>query len=81
MSDTRVLSFAGDIRPLFTETDVDHMRNYALDLSSHDEVARMAESILQTVTEGTMPPPGKGERWSPQMCETFRNWMEQGCLP
>ena len=76
------LSFAADIRPLFTDVDVEHMQNYGIDLSSHDDVKRHAASILSTVTGGTMPPPGEGrERWSAQMCETFRQWMEQGFPP
>ncbi len=28
------LSFARGIRPMFTETDVDHMQTYGIDLSS-----------------------------------------------
>jgi hypothetical protein len=76
------LSFAADIRPLFTDVDVEHMQNFGLDLSSHDDVKKHAANILSTVTAGTMPPPGDGrQRWSPEMCETFRQWMEQGFPP
>jgi hypothetical protein len=76
------LSFAADIRPLFTDADVEHMKSYGLDLSSRDDVAKHAKNILSVVTAGTMPPPADGGKpWSEEMCETFRQWMEQGLLP
>lgn len=81
MTESRALSFAADIRPLFTVTDVNHMKRYDLDLSSYDEVKEAADSILATVTSGKMPPPGTGDRWSADMCETFEAWMKQGCPP
>ena len=39
------LSFAADIRPLFTDVDVEHMQNYGIDLSSHDDVKKHAANI------------------------------------
>ena len=82
MADQGSLSFAKDIRPMFTDTDVDHMRSAGLDLSSHDEVAKSADAIYETVSAGTMPPPGSGEqRWSTEMCDRFKRWQEQGCPP
>ena len=53
------LSFAADIRPLFTDVDVEHMQNYGLDLSSHDDV-KQAANILSTVTAGRMLRPAVG---------------------
>jgi len=82
MTDARALSFATDIRPLFTDTDVEHMKGFGLDLSSRDDVARRAKDIFSVVTAGTMPPPAEGgDPWSQEMCETFRQWMSQGCPP
>jgi len=73
------LSFAKDIRPLFTDTDVEHM-GFAMDLSNRDDVAEHAENILEVVKAGTMPPPGSGGvRWTGEMCDTFERWMKQGC--
>jgi hypothetical protein len=79
MADTRTLSFVADIRPLFTDADIEHMKRYGLDLSSRDDVAKHATNILAVLTAGTMPPPADGgEPWSQEMCGTFRRWMEQG---
>ena len=75
------LSFAKDIRPMFTDTDVDHMKAAGMDLSSYDDVKNNALGIYAVVSEGTMPPPGTGETWSAQMCETFKQWQDQGCRP
>lgn len=72
------LSFAKDIRPLFTDTDIDHMA-FMLDLSSRDDVATNAEGILAVVKDGSMPP--GGPRWTDAMCETFDQWVKQGCKP
>ena len=81
MSDATTLSFAKDIRPLFTDKDVDHMKRFGLDLSDHAHVKEKAEAILGTVTSGKMPPKGTGDPWTPQMCDTFKRWMEAGCPP
>jgi hypothetical protein len=76
------LSFARDIRPMFTEMDVKHMSHNGLDLSSRDAVAKDADQIYLVVANGTMPPPGSGEtRWAPEMCALFKEWQNQGCPP
>ncbi len=75
------LSFARDIRPLFTDIDVDHMQGYGIDLSSLDEVVAHADSIYDVVSDGSMPPPGTGTRWTPEMCARFKAWQTQGCKP
>ncbi len=73
------LDFERDIRPMFTDTDVAHMKPLGIDLSSAADVKQHAAAISSTVSEGTMPPPGSGEsRWSPEMCDRFKRWMEQG---
>ena len=78
----QALSFAKDIRPMFTDVDVAHMKRAGLDLSNKDDVATRAAAIYKMVSEGTMPPPGAGEgRWSPEMCERFKQWQTQDCAP
>ncbi|HXW77816.1 MAG TPA: hypothetical protein VEJ20_10425 [Candidatus Eremiobacteraceae bacterium] len=80
MSDS--LSFARDIRPMFTEMDVDHMQAFGMDLSSRDEVAEHADHIYEAVKGKTMPPPNVGEpQWTDEMCERFKSWQSQGCPP
>jgi hypothetical protein len=75
------LSFAKDIRPMFTDIDVAHMKNAGMDLSDKDSVTKSADAIYKTVSEGTMPPPSTGERWTPEMCAKFKEWQNQGCPP
>jgi hypothetical protein len=78
----QALSFAKDIRPMFTDLDVAHMKRAGMDLSNKDDVARHAAAIYKMVSEGNMPPPGAGEdRWSSQMCERFKQWQIEGCPP
>jgi hypothetical protein len=75
---TAPLSFATDVRPMFTQMDVDHMAAF-MDLSSRDSVFENADAIYDTVFSGVMPPASSGEtRWTPEMCETFKRWKEQG---
>jgi hypothetical protein len=62
------LSFATDIRPMFTDLDIAHMKHAGMDLSDRDSVAAHADAIYGAVAAGTMPPPGDGEdRWTPAM--------------
>jgi hypothetical protein len=80
MSDETALSFVKDIRPMFTDMDVDHMKRAGLDLSDHDSVTAHADAIYATVSMGTMPPASSGEtRWSAEMCARFKSWQTQGC--
>jgi uncharacterized membrane protein len=81
MTDAAKLSFARDIRPMFTDIDVDHMQALGIDLSSKDDVEEHADGIFQQVSAGTMPPPGTGEQWTDEMCERFQAWQMQGCPP
>ncbi|MBV8654442.1 MAG: hypothetical protein JO160_00260 [Candidatus Eremiobacteraeota bacterium] len=78
MPDASNLSFARDIRPLFTETDVAHM-HAMMDLSDRDSVFENADAIYATVSNGSMPPPSSGEpRWTQEMCATFKRWADDG---
>lgn len=82
MAVSESLSFAKDIRPMFTDTDVAHMKPLGLDLSSFDEVKASADSIYKLVANGAMPPPASGgARWTPEMCERFKSWQTQGYPP
>lgn len=77
-----MISFAKDIRPMFTEMDVAHMKRAGMDLSNRDDVAKHATAIYKTVSEGIMPPPDAGEsRWTTEMCERFKEWLSAGCPP
>ncbi len=80
MSDA--VGFAKDIRPLFTDMDVAHMKPAGIDLSSRDDVTAHADAIYATVSSGSMPPSSSGEpRWTDAMCALFKRWQTQGCPP
>jgi hypothetical protein len=80
--DQTPLSFERDIRPMFTDMDIEHMEAYDMDLGSRDDVEAHADAIYREVSGGTMPPPGAGEStWSGEMCERFKAWQSQGCPP
>jgi hypothetical protein len=76
-------TFANDIRPLFTQTDIDHMAFFC-DLSSYDDVKTNAQEILGRLkaTGGAlMPPKDSGGPWSPANIAKFENWIAGGCQP
>lgn len=80
--DQNTISFAEDIRPMFTDMDVAHMKGLGIDLSSYAAVTEYAEAIYRTVSNGTMPPPGSGEaQWTPEMCARFKEWQRANCPP
>jgi hypothetical protein len=71
-------SFATDIRPLFTEEDVEHMLDFDMDLSKHESVSEHAEEIHERLADGTMPP---GTPWPEEQVALFRKWIDEGCQP
>ncbi len=75
------LSFAKDIRPMFTDIDVEHMKGFGMDLSSHDDVVNHADAIYSVVVSGAMPPSGSGTRWTTEQCDRFKAWQNQNCPP
>jgi hypothetical protein len=77
MADT-MMSFARDIRPMYTNIDVDHMKHAGMDLSDRDDVEKHSAAILKVVTDGSMPPKNTGERWTSAMCDTFKRWIDAG---
>ena len=72
-----MLSFARDIRPLFTPEDVEHMLDVDpdLDLGSYASVRENADDIERTLASGTMPP---GQPWPAEQVALFRRWMDEG---
>jgi tyrosinase len=65
-----------NIRQMFTETDINHMKNQGLDLTSYDAVKESAGAIYGQVASGGMPP---GAPWSAGQVQTFLNWMSANC--
>ncbi len=69
-------SFAQDIRPLFTDEDVEHMRDFDIDLGSYDSAKKNAEEIYERLADGSMPP---GTPWPDEQIARFRGWIDEGC--
>jgi hypothetical protein len=78
-------SFEADIRPLFTERDIEGMKK-GFNLASYDEVKAHAPAIydrLRGIGGALMPPlPPRGEgAWPQARIELFAKWMADGCQP
>jgi len=71
------LSYAGDIRPLFRDRDVQSMK-FAFDLASYDDVRTNGEAIYGRLAAGTMPCDGA---WPDEDVQRFRAWLDGGTLP
>jgi hypothetical protein len=72
------LSWAKDIRPLFQQKDIDHMKHVTggrLDLGDYTSTEIWAWKVYQYVANGYMPP---GAPWSQAMVNTFGCWIQQG---
>jgi hypothetical protein len=79
------VSFAKDIRPLFSSMDVDHMSAF-FDLSNYDDVKNNAGDILQRLkgVGGPVmpPPPPKGDGpWPADRIALFQSWIDGGFQP
>jgi hypothetical protein len=77
------VSFATNIRPLFNDTDIDHM-SFFCNLASYDDVKTNAADILGRLN-GTggrqMPPVSSGGPWPPANIALFQTWITEGCQP
>jgi hypothetical protein len=78
------VSFEKDIRPLFTEMDVDHMEGMGVLLADHawmsePENAKRVYDFL-TGDEAPRMPPG-GPYWSDEHLKQFADWMAGGYKP
>jgi hypothetical protein len=71
------ISFAKDIKPLFTPTDQGHME-FMLDLWSYDDVKENADGILDSVSNGRMPP---DDPWPADKVDIFKQWIQGGFQP
>ena len=74
------LSFKTDIRPLFTQTDVDHMEPFGVQLDSYEYVSvrANADAIYDELESQRMPP---GQPWADDKIAVFKAWVDGGCKP
>ncbi len=76
------VSYATNIRPLFTQTDIDHMAFFC-DLASYADVKTNAQDILgrlKGIGGRTMPPP-PAQPWPAGNIALFQQWIDDGCQP
>jgi hypothetical protein len=78
------ISFAGDVRPMFRQIDIDHMRglNVFLDdyaFMSQPENAARVRDFLSGKEQPQMPP--GGPFWTPEQLARLSQWIDQGCPP
>jgi len=78
-------SFKTDIRPLFTERDIEGMSK-AFDLASYEDVKARSAAIydrIRGVGGAVMPPlPPRGEgQWPQSNINLFARWIADGCPP
>ena len=82
------LSFENDIKPLFSQFDVDSMRDDAgvkeagksFDLNSYKDVKNRAGIILYELTAGDMPCT-QDARWNSEDLKRFAEWIDEGMNP
>jgi hypothetical protein len=82
---TNQTSFEADIRPLFTDLDINAMSK-AFNLASYDEVKAHAVAIhdrIRGIGGAVMPPlPPRGDGpWSQSRIDLFSKWLADGCPP
>ncbi len=70
------VSFAQDIRPLFTDNDIESMKDFGdFDLSQIPDVRANAANIYSRLAAKDMPCNGA---WSDENIDKFKQWMESG---
>jgi hypothetical protein len=78
-------SFQKDILPLFTETDIDHMKGtdnpVYLDDYDYMKDPDHARSVYHKVSTGQMPPSEYGGPWPEDKVTLFKTWMDGGYAP
>ncbi|MGA8034704.1 MAG: hypothetical protein WA823_08520 [Candidatus Acidiferrales bacterium] len=78
-------SFQKDIRPLFTDRDIQGMMK-AFNLAKYEDVKKNAAPIydrIRAIGGAVMPPPpprGEGQ-WPQERIELFAKWIADGCQP
>ena len=75
-------SFQKDIRPKFTDEDVEHMNDFGIDLNDYATVRDNADLILTRLKDpdNPMPPVPRGP-WPADWIECFQQWIDAGKQP
>jgi hypothetical protein len=79
------ISFANDIRPLFRDIDVQHMKPFGVALDDYAYMAdpsddhSNAQNVQDRLKNQSMPP--GGPFWSDAQLAIFAQWRSDGYLP
>jgi hypothetical protein len=80
------VSFASEIKPMFRDVDVSHMKRLKIDLDDYTFMSNPnnANKVLAVLSpqDGEPPsmPPG-GPYWSAAQLELFAQWQQDGYQP
>ncbi|MBV8082924.1 MAG: hypothetical protein JO293_03305 [Candidatus Eremiobacteraeota bacterium] len=74
------VSFKTDIRPLFNQTDIDHMEPFGVALDNYEYMSNLvnADAVYDVLHDKTMPPHAP---WPDDKITLFRAWIDGGCKP
>jgi hypothetical protein len=77
-----VVSFQKDILPMYTATDIAHMKFFC-DLSKKDDNQQNAQGILQRLKGqgGAVMPPSPAKPWTKQQIALYQSWIDGGFQP
>lgn len=80
------VSFAADIKPLFRDVDVEHMKRFNVELDNHsfmsnpDHANRVLASVSSHDGQSPTMPPG-GPYWTDAQLALFVQWQKDGYQP
>lgn len=76
------LSYAKDIRPLFTPDDVAHM-TFKFHLDRYQDVKKFAAQINDAIQNNRMPQDDDGnpKPWPADWKKKFQQWIDDGMQP
>jgi len=79
------VSFSKDIKPLFREVDIDHMKVHGVHLDDYQYMSDAtnkhanAEAVQATLVGKTMPP--GGPFWTAEQLGLYKQWRTEGYQP
>ena len=80
------VSYSADIKPLFRDVDISHMKRAGVELDNYTYMSNPdnANRVLATLSphDGELPktPPG-GPYWTPAQLALFTQWQNDGYKP
>jgi hypothetical protein len=80
------VSFAADIKPLFRDVDISHMKRYGVELDDYGYMSNPenADRVLATLTPQDGQPhsmPPRGPYWTEAQLALFSQWQKDGYQP